>query len=95
MMSSDDLKMLLVILGSGDLMLSFHDGRSVSVHGAKLKQAALGGALHELIDESREAWNTSRGRGIGRRSLPCMKVTIAPPLDSGYTDMCTVPGVLG
>ena len=47
-MLNGDAKRLIAALDTGDLELRFHDGRSIRVHGAKLKLALLEDVLHNL-----------------------------------------------
>ena len=47
----DTLSSLHRVLDTGDLVLRFHDNRSIKAHSLKLKIASLDGVLHNLIED--------------------------------------------
>ena len=81
-MTSDSAKRLLVALGTGDLDLRFPDGRSIRVHGTKLKLASLGGALHNLMEDVVEEQIAKRRRAeTGSNTVPELKVMAVLHMD--------------
>ena len=82
LIAAEDAKRLLDALetGAGDLKLTFNDGRSITVHGVKLKLASLGGCLHSAVDMlDDQAVTTKRKRtdegGLHDDEIPRLKVT--------------------
>ena len=84
MMSGDDAKRLLEILDTGDIELYFHDGRSVRVHGAKLKLAFFGGVLHNLMEDILEEQIARCKMTEGETRPPNLKVSIYSTLNPYY-----------
>ena len=77
-MASDEERSLLAALDTGDLDLRLNDGRTIRVHGAKLKLAYLGGALHNLMEDVFEEQIAKRRRvGSGdSEAIPELKVMV-------------------
>ena len=80
--STEDTKRLLDALetSAGDLMLVFNDGRSIKVHGQKLKVASLEGCLHNAVDMLEDQAVTTKRRrtdeeGLHDDDIPRLKVT--------------------
>ena len=80
MMTSDGVQTLLANLADGDLDLRFQNGRSVRVHGAKLKLASsCGGVLCNLMEDILEKQIERFRLTDERTSAPFLKVTSCSP----------------
>jgi len=79
-----DLSRLHRALGTGDLELCFHDGRSIKAHSLKLRLSALDGVLCNLIDDvlDDQLTNAAAKRmrpDPGAVDLPGLKVSARHP----------------
>ena len=88
-MASDDVNRLLATLDTGDLELYFHDGRSVRVHGEKLKRASLGGVLHNLMEDVLGEQIESNRKTVGPLNLQVSSWLFAPILRAVMYPTCS------